>query len=1317
MQAILDGLNAISVEARKKFPKVKEAAERALLLKKSEATWNTIALVLETREEKLVLLGLSLLQQQQRISTAPEVKKKKKKLFLILLFFVQGTAARLHEAVRGASEAVQLRVLQTLVALLLAEGENNSNNSNNSTSNNSNNNNNNASSSLSSSPSSSLSSSSSSEGEILAGLSLCSLLAGPLACSPPVASVGQAALRQSVQLLCSAHPVIASKLLRELCATACGDPPLTLQVDCVTAMELVESMADTDTVVVCPMLHRLLGVEKSLRGQRALLRLILRVSQSGQHAETEVLLVKCCRMLGEAPEGSSQLLLLELVHAVVAVPGMLASMFERCDSTIVASANEAGRTGLAATIVRALAKACGLVWRWSPEDLSDAACAQVGRLLDGGSGAPVSRGRLGRVMVAALESVSDALRDAPVRVRGGLLAVSWPSLLGALGLLLSKATNGTLVSSLCVDTLVSLIATCASVGETAAAPRDALVNAMVKCADEEGAAERQVVCTLGLLRASRAAQGLGAASWYAVLGLLLRVMRKRPEEELDPLDETLASQISAKLAKNNNNTSNNNIINSSSSSPPPEQLDDSEQGRLVQQVRRLACDSTHLAAPERSTFVAALCKLSQSTLHTATTPPSSSSAARMWPLDRLCETLLWNQSEAPLWDDVSGHLATTATQHTLPMVRERACSAIVALCGHASGRAPVQASALLGALCCATYAEVRQAGLRGLERMLRQGVVNDPEAWSAVLSGLGSVASLGKRDEVAQAYRLAQLVVEELLPSLPPPLLDVLCGHVLLPFAAQTADSSASLSVPTLVWSVAHHIATERLVNHWAPLLRLLASSARDEREEVRSGALRTLFKMPEMHAWPAEVTEDYLLHVLSPLLLELGRLATLRGQPPSEAWLSTAALAVAGVTDQRLDGAVASLLGSLLTAPGIPNNMAASAKSFRTSVSQLCTALAALLTRTTSSSTDVWTKVAMPALSLMLSRALSEAADLAAAAGASNTNSGRFANYFVLVDAVKILSAAPDFAAFLCLLLRDGAPALFEEYYKSAAILYDPVNFRSGAPAPLVVAVLAALSSARHRSPALAAVACALALAGTAGLVLEGPPVLLLRSDALPFPTFPADPPLPFVLRPALLPLARAVLSLLTSDSSNAPPTSAFPVLCCVLGVCVRTAELCELSLAAFAAVMPVSFPGSGSPELQTAVDLCHAALMWEGLPSSLASKCATLLARPPLLSPAALQALSSVASPPAAAALLLSDAPEAQEHALRLSASLLRSLHPSLSLLAKALLLRPGVSHLLVLFDDLVFAAANAPDLEARQSVAECLLLVGKEIQRLKK
>jgi hypothetical protein len=448
-----------------------------MLLKKPEAIWVPVSMALETKDEKMITLALGVIQRMD---------------------VVDGTVAKLQEAARSSttSETTQLRILQTLVTLMMKPEL--------------------------------------SELELRSGLGLCSLLAGgtssssssgSLAVTPAVASVGQAALRQGVQL-CGGHKGLAQELIKELCATACsesGSAHQMVMVDAITALELVESMSESvSDAYVCPMLHRLLGNEKSVRGMRALLRLVLRISQSSQHAETEVLLVKCCRLLNEAAEGSSaQLLLLELVQVIVSQPGTLLDMFERHDSVVAVSspspAPDGGRVGLAATLVRALAKACGLAWRWSPEDLSDAACSPApGRLLDGGSGgaASVPRARLGRVMVAALESVCDALRDAsPPQTRGAMLAVMWPSLLGALGLILSKATSGALVASLCVDSFVSLIATCASIGETASAPRDALVNAIIKCADEEGAGERQVVCTLGLLRASRAAQGLGATSW------------------------------------------------------------------------------------------------------------------------------------------------------------------------------------------------------------------------------------------------------------------------------------------------------------------------------------------------------------------------------------------------------------------------------------------------------------------------------------------------------------------------------------------------------------------------------------------------------------------------------------------------------------------------------------------------------------------------------------------------------------------------------------------------------------------------------------
>jgi hypothetical protein len=144
-------------------------------------------------------------------------------------------------------------------------------------------------------------------------------------------------------------------------------------------------------------------------------------------------------MLGEGPEcTAAQVMLLELVQGLLATPGLLADLYERYD--LAALQQSEGRVGLAATLVRALAKAGGLVWRWPAEELSDEALQPQGRLLDSGGNAAVAvtRGRVTRLVATGLEAVSDALRDAPPRVRGALLAASWPSLLGALGLLLSK---------------------------------------------------------------------------------------------------------------------------------------------------------------------------------------------------------------------------------------------------------------------------------------------------------------------------------------------------------------------------------------------------------------------------------------------------------------------------------------------------------------------------------------------------------------------------------------------------------------------------------------------------------------------------------------------------------------------------------------------------------------------------------------------------------------------------------------------------------------------------------------------------------------
>ena len=1040
-------------------------------------------------------------------------------------------------------------------------------------------------------------------------------------------------------------------------------------------------------------------------------------------------------------------MLLELLQGLLATPGLLADLYERYD---VAALQSEGRVGLAATLVRALAKAGGLAWRWPPEELGDEQMQPLGRLLDSGgaAAAPISRGRIARLVATGLEAVADALRDAPPRVRGALLAASWPSLLGALGLLLSKvalllfsakplflltlcsrqATHGTVLAGLCVDSLVSLIATCASVGEAASAPRDALVNALVKGADEEGE-QRQVVATVGLLRASRAAQGLGAASWYSVLGLLLRVMRRRPEDELDPFTDDFAENVVRQLEKG---------ATAEAAAAAAAGEEETDLQRLVRSVRALARDSRNLAPPERSTFVAALCKLSQSTLH------GPIGAARMWPLDRLCEVLLWNEGgeeaageASPLWDDVSDHLAGAAA-HSMPMVRERAAAALLALCSRAR---PALGLALLSRLCGSGYGEVRLAGLRGLERVLRRGGGSlSADGWAGALAGLGrygsffvcpfflkvffssSVASLGKRDEVATAFRLVQLVVEELLPALqPPPLIDVLCSQVLLPFAAQQVDSSAALSVPTLVWSVAHHLAREGLHAHWGPLLRLLSCSARDDgREEVRAGALRTLFKLSEMHAWPPPVLQDFAHGVLAPLLADLARLAA-SGPAVSEAWLATAALAATGAMPVAgLEGPLTGLLAAVLCSPP-PPPVAASSKTYRASSAALFAALAQLLRRPAAAEA-AWARAGLPALAALMGRALEECAELQHPTGPL-TSSGRFASYFVLVDAARALvGAAAELPSFLCLLLREGAALLDDTLYRSASILYDPVRFKAAAPAPLTAAVLQALEAARGAP--LASVAAALALGACVGLRFEaGPAALLLATDGLPFPAFPPDPPAPFAARPSLLPLARGVLAQL--QAHGAAP-AAFPLLCCALGVCLRTPELSEASLAAFEAVLPPLLSGAA---LQSAVDVCHAGLMWEGLGAALAPRLAACLARPPLRGPEASQALLAVASPVAAAALLRLAA-ERQTVGAAVLELVRTMLHdPALSppLLETLRLLRAPraawtadsgpehgeQAHLALLFPDLVHACAAAEDPATRRAAAACLLVVGRELK----
>jgi hypothetical protein len=273
----------------------------------------------------------------------------------------------------------------------------------------------------------------------------------------------------------------------------------------------------------------------------------------------------------------------------------------------------------------------------------------------------------------AVEAVCETLRDANVQYRGNMLASAWPSLLGCLSSLL-KAEKTVLLQNT-VDCLVSLISTASSVGESAAAPQDALVTALVKAAEEcEGPRQvlfffffffflffLQAVCCLGLLRGARLAQ-LSAQSWSSVMQLMLKVMKKRPEEELDPFDDTIARLV---LSQENR----------------PVKTTDSDTERLIQSIRSLSRDSIQLAEGELNLFIrffcfflfffvfflfffvffsvffSALIGLSEATLDVSTV---LSGSLRVWPVDRLCECLLWN------WNRL-GQTSWEAALHQVPL--------------------------------------------------------------------------------------------------------------------------------------------------------------------------------------------------------------------------------------------------------------------------------------------------------------------------------------------------------------------------------------------------------------------------------------------------------------------------------------------------------------------------------------------------------------------------------------------------------------------------------------------------------------------------
>lgn len=1284
-------------------------------------------LCLDTGDERLVVLGLSALQKllSHSFVDAAEVGR-----FLLKL---EGVA-------RAGFEGAHLKTLQTVVTLLstlqLSDADHNR------------------------------------------ALTICFLL-HERGASAAVTNIASASLRQCLTMLLDGQATrVSCALLRDLCALAVGEPVLWLvavpQLEQAFCLEMVETIVahpatgtqpallDAVRSAVCPMVHRVLAVMETPNDMRSvrlalrvlrIVRTLLQSMATALGAETEVLVSKVGRWMADGSEVTwHHAALLEVVLGWCATPMWLERVFDAYDRTQAAAGGDGG-TPVFALLLRSVGRVAQLTWRWSTADMdgaADASPSPVGGLLDGALATlpawTLQRARLTRLLVDAFEAVATAMRAAPLEMRGAMVGVGWPPLMGAVQCVLGKAHSAALVAG-CVRALTSvLLATAGDEGGAGAAARTAVVAVLVKaCQEWDGAKQPALlrVCLHGLLAGVRGVDGrLGPLSWPAVVGALYRGADTNGELLTDEAAEALLLPPSPDdtdaMLTTDGATAAAAVAVSPEDSGGPDQV-------LQFWRSTAALDETQLRH-----LVDALAQQCRDALARDTV----GAPLRAWPANRLCAVLLVNAGRsrdargvlvAALWQEASD-LLLSVCNHSSATLRAQGLQSVSTLCTHgvAFECTIVASLQMLRALGLSLFADARLTAVKGVDACVRaRGPLLGARGWAPLLHAVAEAAAHGKRDEVTRGFATLQHVVEELLPDVgahPDNLL--LLVHAIGCYALQDSDGNASLTTPALVWSLAHHmtsaLSAADSARLWEPLLRLLAASARDAtREEVRAGGLRTLFKMVELyHAkWPPALWDACCGTVLVPLLGQLAQAARGGGV---DAWLPTLALAAPGFAALPLGPGLAPALRDMLAATlAAPVSFQPTPQKGRQALQQLLLSYASLLERA-GTAVEVWAALEAP-LAALMQRALAESESLVATP--QSTSSSRFAHYFVLVDAVRytLVPAAPlrspaQVAVAARLLARVAACASLysDATYRQAGVLYD-AHYKPHTLPPLVHYTLAAWAAHLAAAPTEphAWVTAALQVGH---VVASLSPSLRVLPSFVGFQAFPPDPD-PCTVdadgrRSALLALEALEAHAALPCAPAAVPLVAH-VLGCVLQLPRGTDDLATQACRVFGALCNASARGLEEAHRSLLIDVAESALLTSlEEDAALAAQCAGALSGP-LRSSRATEALLSVckrsggaASSAALAAVLqlVPHSPMAAEQALVHCMSVLRT-DPSVPLLealralrlpASAWPQRPsslpddgrGLTHLVLLFHALVDAAAcPAASPEARRLASLCL------------
>eukprot|EP01105_Mastigella_eilhardi_P002014 TRINITY_DN1242_c0_g3_i2.p1 TRINITY_DN1242_c0_g3~~TRINITY_DN1242_c0_g3_i2.p1 ORF type:complete len:1380 (+),score=360.41 TRINITY_DN1242_c0_g3_i2:33-4142(+) len=904
----LADLRSISLEARKQFPQVKEAAERAVMklmsleslppdkfpeeVARTDDIVRPVFLVFESNNAKLMAVAIPLVQKLLLVNAVSQQN------IGVLLKLMGG-------AVDSVSEQLQVKILQAITSLV--------------------------------------STNNALHGTLLAqGLEISFSLHARGA--PPVRSTAAATLPMLISVLferatteyantkaergatvASDAVSVASDgdlssfapcardsylVFTDLCSLTSGEAPSFLllnQLPMMFGLELMEQILSTHRVLftenprflqllperVCPILMRYLSTIPTsypvgIRLLRVISTFILRFA-AVQVAETQVLLHRVLKMTeAEGCPDWVQVACVEMFRGFFSDSKLLCTLFENydyqrdegpklCSNAIDFAARylkhavpaAIAAPGALADVTTSKFKCLEALSQTQPPQVKEAYHAFAGLLC----------------VLGVANSLTDLARapDSPYApVVRQLANDTWPVLLSCMSLALEKIDE----DSLSHHILKSFEGSVFSYGTLhLRTPRDAFLTVVCKQAVTGGAPPEFTVKSVGalktLLNIAHCMGNVLEESWALVLRTIVQAHPLIAAADAKPQAE-LQSECMADF----------DVVKSAESSlwKVSVQLDINSLSHLLRQLVLLSQEASE-----------------NNKMQELDAPPVVSDFC----LVKLVETLMCNLHRADqIWDIVHAHFIAMS-QHKSAAVR---CFVVTSLFdivlesltkdyskappadteqvrSEAEEKMQVNFFEILEEMSRSQFADTRSKSLESLNRIIQSAGQYLRLAWPQVFVMLCTVSQQNDDTLVTSAFSSIHLISSDFLQQVPKECLAMYITAVGA-YGSQTSVMNISLTSNDILWNVADFIAqqqpdgadTEEAHTLWLQLFFELKKLSRDERPDVRMSSLATLFKSLTIHGtkfspriWEMSITE-----VLLPLLSEVKQSWVAAGSQPN---------------------------------------------------------------------------------------------------------------------------------------------------------------------------------------------------------------------------------------------------------------------------------------------------------------------------------------------------------------------------------------------------------------------------------------------------